>query len=600
MSKTDILVHTIYVETKKIVSFALIEFGKNYFKMIKKAFYVALASLFLLGCDFSADQPDEQVITARAGVRYGGEFRFMSKEKVSELFPLKTTDQYTQRVAGQIFEGLLKLHPATMEVIPALAESYTISEDARVFTFKLRQNVLFHDNECFPKNQGRLVTAHDFKYSLEFACSQHEFNEVAWLIKDKIKGAEDYYTGEANEVEGIKVISDYEIEIELKTPFISFDKTLTNTALGVFPSEAFDYYGNDIVTNPVGTGAFLLETLTEDSITLIRNPFYWRKDENGNPLPFLDKIKLTYSKNKADELLSFRSEKIDLVMDIPVEEVENVLGTLAEAQAGKNVKHLVDSKTSMSVQYYAFAHEHAIFSKKEVRKAFNIAINRDQVINEWLEGEGWAANNGFVPKMEGYDYQTVRGHEYNVEEAKKLLSKAGYPNGVGFPKLNLYVNANEGSGTHRLAMGVVESLNKNLGLEITIKLTSYEGREKAIKDGNAVFWRAGWIADYPDPENFLNLFYSGAIQDGKTTINPFKYRNQEFDDLFKAAMQETDREKRMELLAKCDQIIIDDAVVMPLVSDDFITMINLRVKNFVTNEMEHLDFSTIFIKEIKH
>jgi len=582
-----------------MVRFATLKFREKLFQMIKKAFYVALASLFILGCEFSAEQPQEQVITAKAGVRYGGEFRFMSKEKVSELFPLKTTDQYTERMVSQLFEGLLKLHPTTLEVVPALAASYKISDDAKTFNFKLRDNVHFHNDACFTNNEGRLVTAHDFKYSLEFACKKDELNGIEWLIKDKVLGGDEYYNGNSDEVKGIRVINDYELEIELKTPFVSFDKILTHSGLSVFPKEAFEYYGNEILTNPVGTGAFQLESLTSDSIVLKRNPYYWSKDEFGNPLPFLDKIHLSYSKNKTDELLSFRAEKIDLVLDIPVEEIENVLGSLAEAQAGKNVKHLVHSKSSMSVNYYAFAHEHEVFSNQKVRKAFNIAINRDEIINEWQEGEGWPANHGFVPKIKGYDYSTVNGHSFDLKLAKSLLAEAGYPNGNGFPKLNLYVNANEGSGTHRLAMGVVESLNKNLGVEISIKLTTFEEREKAVADGNAVFWRTGWIADYPDPENFLNLFYSGAIQEGKTTMNPFKYRNERFDELFKAAMQELDKEKRMKLLAQCDQIIIDDAVVMPISTDDFISMVNLRVKNFIPNEMEQLDFSTIFIKEIK-
>lgn len=567
--------------------------------MIKKVFFIALTTLLLSACDFNTDQPEEQVITAKAGVRYGGEFRFMSKEKVSKLFPLTTTTQYTGRIVSQLFEGLLKLDPATLEVKPSLAESYSISEDAKTFHFVLRKDVKFHNNECFTNNEGRSVTAHDFKYSLEFACKNDEMNKVSWLIKDKVNGGQEYYQGTAEEVAGIRVINDYELQIELKTPFVSFDKILTHTALSVFPKEAIEFYGKDIITNPVGTGAFQLETLSEDAITLKRNPYYWGKDEFGNPLPFLDKIHLSYSKDKTDELLSFRSEKIDLVLDIPVEEIENVLGTLAEAQAGKNVKHLVHSKSSMSVQYYAFQHESEVFSNKSVRKAFNLAIDRNQVIEEWMEGEGWPANNGFVPKIKGYDNSSVNGFGLNVEKAKALLAEAGYPNGAGFPKLELYINGNEGSGIHRLAMGVVESLNKNLGVELTIKLVSYDEREEAVKSGNAIFWRSGWIADYPDPENFLNLFYSGAIKEGETTINPFKYRNAKFDSIFEASMQETDQVKRMEMLAMCDQMIIDDAVVMPLATDDYLSMVNLRVKNFIPNEMEFIDFSTIFIKDIK-
>src|SRR5690606_15359084 len=137
---------------------------------------------------------------------------------------------------------------------------------------------------------------------------------------------------------------------------------------------------------------------------------------------------------------------------------------------------------------------------------------------------------------------------------------------------------------------VQKSLKENLNVNIEIELITIEEREKLVQSQDAIFWRTGWVADYPDPENFLNLFYSGNIDESNPTINPFKYNNPEFDALFEKAMGETNEEKRFELLAQCDQIIIDDAVVMPLMNDDFITMVNLKVRKFVTNEIEQLDF----------
>ena len=308
---------------------------------------------------------------------------------------------------------------------------------------------------------------------------------------------------------------------------------------------------------------------------------------------------MTYSKDKTDELLSFRAEKIDLVLDIPVEEVENVLGTLREAQAGENVKHKVDSKSSMSIGYYGFAHESEIFSKKEVRQAFNMSVDREAIIETWLEGEGWAAKDGFVPKMKGYPSSTIDGHKYSPEKAQALMASVGYPNGKGFPEVDLYVNGLEGSGTHKLAKAVAFSIKQNLNVIINVKLCSIGERDEALRNGEAIFWRTGWVADYPDPENFLNLFYGGNVNTDDVTVNPFKYTNPEFDKLFEKANAETDDKKRMEMLAQCDQMIIDDAVVMPLITDDFVTMVNLKVRKFTTNEMEQLDFSRIFIKEIK-
>ena len=140
-------------------------------------------------------------------------------------------------------------------------------------------------------------------------------------------------------------------------------------------------------------------------------------------------------------------------------------------------------------------------------------------------------------------------------------------------------------------------MKENLNIKINIKLCSLKEREKAIKNGNALIWKTGWVADYPDASNFLDLFYSGENSVYKS--NPFQYNNPTYNALLEASMREKDNDKRLALLVKCDQIIIDEAVVMPVFNDDFITMVNAKVRNFETNSMEILDFSTIFIKEPK-
>ena len=568
--------------------------------MTRKFIIILVAILpFFYGCETQPAKDTDGVIVAKGGVRYGGVFRFMSNEKVSSLFPLQTIDVYSNRVVSQIFEGLLKIDPESTELVPALAKSSEVNDNSTIFTFHLRNDVYFQDDACFEGGKGRKVTAHDFKYSLEFACSHNELNHISYLLKDKIKGARAYYDEEVKQVEGITVKDDSTLVIELDRPFSAFRKVMSHAGLSVFPKESYEKYGKEIGKHPVGTGAFILDQFTDDKISLSRNNNYWRKDEFGNPMPFLDSVVMTYSKNKTDELLSFRAQKIDLVLDIPVEEVPNILGTLQEAQDGKNVKHRVISKSSLNITYYGFAFQSDLFSKKKVRQAFNIAVNRREILDDWMKGEGLPTLNGFVPKMEGYPSASIKGYVFNKEKAKKLLAEAGYPNGNGFPSTTLYVNAQEGSGGHLLAQAVQQSLKENLGVNVKIQLLTFEEREQAIQDGKAIFWRSGWVADYPDPENFLNLFYGGNIGSNNSIMNPFKYNNPEYDAIFEKALIETDEEKRMELFAKCDQMIIDDAVVMPLKTNDFIAMVNLKVRRFVTNEVEQLDFSNIYIKEIK-
>lgn len=564
---------------------------------------IALASLVLLIA--SCSNPDEDLANKKAvgGARYGGEFRFMSPEKVASLLPLQAIDLYSQRITTQMYDQLLRLDPSGKNVIPSIAESYSVSKDGKTYTFKIRKGVFFHDDDCFG-GDGREMTADDVKFTFDMACSGLKINEVSWLLTERIQGAAAFNkatktTFKEGGVSGIKALDNHTLTITLNQPFAGFDKILAYSGFGIFPREAYDTYGEDLATHPVGSGPFILEENTGEKLTLKRNPNYWRKDEFGNQLPFLGRIVMTYATNKKSELLAFRKQEIDLVMEIPAEEVENVLGSLAEAQAGKTVKHKVDSKQSFSMTFIGFAHKHPIFQNLNVRKAFNLALDRKELVNNELMGEGYPILNGVIPNSEFFDASQVKGYTPDVAKAKSLLAEAGFADGKGFPAITLYVNGKKDSDRHRLAKGVSKQLKEKLNVTIIVKLVSIEERNKVVSNGTAAMWVSGWIADYPDGESFMSLFYGGNIQDNAKFINPFKYKSTTFDELYDAANREMDTDKRHDLLVKCDQTIIDDAVVMPIISDDFITMINSRIRNFETNSLENLDFSTIFIKELK-
>lgn len=564
---------------------------------------LAIVSAFALLISSCGTEATEQRV-AVGGKLYGGEFKFMSSEKVDNLFPISSVDIYSQRLNSQIYEPLLKLDVESMKVIPSIAESYKVSDDAKTFTFKIRKGVKFHADDCFD-GEGRELTVEDIKYTLEMACSGLKINKMSYLLVNRIQGAKEFYNKSkkslpASGVSGIKVIDNSTLEISLIESFIGFDKILTHTNLGIFPKEAYEMYGSDIKKHPVGTGPFMLESMDVTGVVLKRNAAYWRKDELGNQLPFLDKVVMTYAKDKKSELLAFRKKEVDLVLEIPVEEIENILGSLQDAQAGKNVKHKVESKSSMSMNYVAFANESAEFRNVDVRRAFNLAIDRNEIVNKYLLGEGWAADKGFVPTMDNFSNESVHGAQMNVAQAQALLAKAGYPGGKGFPALDFYVNAIEGSAPHKMCIGVAEQIKKNLGINLSIKLCTIDQREKAIATGKAKIWRSGWIADYPDAENFLSLFYGGNIHENSADVNAFKFRNKQYDALFEKSLKEFDEKKRNDLFAKCDQMIVDQAPVLPILTDDFMVMINARVRDFQTNSMENLDFSTIFIKEPRY
>jgi oligopeptide transport system substrate-binding protein len=566
--------------------------------MFRISFILLLTIAVLFGCK-SGEEKVEENLTGRGGIVYGGQFRFFSAEKVADLFPLTVNDVYAQRLTSQIFQGLLRINPEGTVAEPCLASSYEVSEDAKLFTFEIRKGVFFQDNECFSGAKGREVTAEDFKYCFELACSNKpKMNQSSWLLIDRIQGAKDYFEGKTKSVSGLRVKSKYEFEIELTEPFAGFDKVLTHSALVVFPKEAVDKYGDKIHENPVGTGPFVLKELNDQHVELERNPNYWEQDEFGNQLPYLASILIQFNGKKIDELMAFRNKEIDLVLEIPVDEIQNVLGTLIEAQEGKNVKHRVASVNSLNIEYIGFAHVNSVFSDKRVRQAFNLAIDRTTVVDRDLNGDVIAVENGFVPFMTGYPIKNVKGHVFDVTKANALLKEAGYPDGKGFPVVDFYVNAGETSPSYKMAQAVVKALRENLNITVNIKNVSYKEREDAIRSGKAAMWRGGWLADYPDPENFLSIFVSDAQAENISVINPFKYNSPAFDELFTRAKRETNAEERMKLYAQCDQLIIDDAVVMPLFNKDFITMVNLKAKKFETNQMERLDFTRVYIKEL--
>ncbi len=562
-----------------------------------KILLLLTVGFFMTSCGGS----EEEELVALGGKKYGGEFKFMSSEKIATLFPYSSDDHYSSRIVAQIYEPLLRLEPSTMEPIPGIAEDVKVSDDAKTYTFKIRKGVYFHEDDCFGSSPSEL-TANDVKFSLSLACSGLKENNVSYQLVNRIVGAQEFFKQSKNSlpksgVSGIKVIDGNTIQISLVKPFAGFEHVLTHPSLGMISQKAYETYGTDMATHPVGTGPFCLESMSDEKIVLKRNANYWRKDELGNQLPFLSKVIMTYTKDKRSELMAFRNSEIDLVLQIPVEEIEHILGTLTEAQEGKNVKHKIESEQSLSMRYISMAIESEEFSDVRVRKAFNLAIDRNAIIDNWLEGEGWPAN-GFVPAMKNYPNEEVKGHDFNPTKAKQLMAEAGYPDGKDFPALDLYINAVEGSLAHKICLAVSKQIKTALNVDLNVKLCDLNERKEAIASGKAKIWSAGWIADYPDPESFLTMFYGGnATNTGM--VNVFNFKDAEYDALYEEAISEIDDKKRNQLMVKCDQMIVDKAATIPLITGAHIVMVNARVRSFKANPMESLNLTEVFIKEPK-
>jgi peptide/nickel transport system substrate-binding protein len=554
---------------------------------------IALVTFLFNGCK---SEVDPTVITLINGGRtYGGEVKFMSPERIQGLFPPTATDKYSYSVLSQIFEQLLKIDPATLEVEACVAESYKVNTEGNIFEFAIRKGIFFHDDDCFG-GSGRELTPADVKYSLDYACSNQPFNNVGNILVNNIQGADDYFKKSKNTlpkggVSGIKVLDGNKVQITLNKPFVGFEKVLGQQNIVIFAKEAVETYKEKVSEHPIGTGPFVLHSKDADGIRLVRNNNYWKKDAFGNKLPYLAAIQISYMKDKKSEMLAFRNEDLDLLLEIPVEEIDNVLGTLEEAKEGKNLKHKLESSNSLSVEYIGFNHKSPVFRNVLVRRAFMFAINPTEVIDKKLLGEGNALTNGFVPEMEGMRSEIIPVLA-DPEKARSLLAQAGYPDGKGFPEIDILVNAIQGSKIDVLITGLVNQINNELNIKLTIKRCSYFEREKAIANGTAQIWRAGWIADYPDPQNFLGNFYGNGMKE-----NVFNFSNEKYNTNYEAALIEKNKSLRDNLLTKCGQQVVDEAFVLPTYNNNVLFLVNARVKGIVASPMEVIDFTEVYIKE---
>lgn len=576
--------------------------------IMKNLFFPLFASVLLFSC--GPDKQSDGGLRELPGGKFaGGVLRMNEVEDFRNLYPLDMTEIGSTHIGSQLYEGLVKLNQADLSILPAIAESWTKSDDATVWTFKIRKGVKFHNDECFDGGEGRELTAQDIKWSFDNICTATPHNQgYPVTFKGRVKGADEYYQSTLDKkpleggVSGVKALDDHTIEVTLAKPFAGFLNILATQYCFVFPKEALAKYGEDgMRAKTVGTGPFMLKTVKEgEAVIMERNPNYWAKDEHGNQLPYVDAVRFSFIKEKKQELLEFRKGNLDLIFRIPTENINDILGELDNAKENKPFELQVTP--AMNIFYYGLLHATKPFDDKRVCLAFNYAIDRQKIVDYTLKGEGIAAVHGIVPPAasfasKGYNFNDLKGYTYDPDKAKKLLAEAGYPEGKGFPQITLQINSGGGDRNVLTAQVVQSMLKENLGIDVGIETLPGTQHWDKLESGHSLFWRAGWIADYPDPETFLTLLYSGHIPanlNDRSFVNTTRFRNARYDSLFQAALREIDDAKRASLYMQADQIAIDEGAIMPIFYDESYRLIQKNVKNFPINAMEYRDATSVY------
>lgn len=540
----------------------------------------------------------------KGGIKYGGVFRYNETEFLKSLYPHGITEVVGHRITNQVYEGLVQFNTKDLTVDPLLAESWTVDSSATVYTFKLHKGVMFHDDACFKGGKGREMKAQDFEYCLNLLCTPDVKNSGFSFFRDIVKGASAHYDGiksgntSLGNVEGVKAIDDYTLQITLEKPFADFLERLALPFMAVFPKEAVEHYKGDILYHAVGTGPFLIKALKQDEAVILgRNEKYWGIDEHGNQLPYMDGIKVSFIKEDKTDMLEFRKGNFEMKYRLPFDMIDEILDANKQPK-GEYAKFQFQNIPEFATQFYGFQMKDEVFKDKNVRLAFNHAIDRAKIVDFTAKGEGIPAFNGFVPLgMPGYDNSKVKGFDFNVAKAKEYLAKAGFPNGKGFKKVTLEINSG-GGRNEKIAEAVQKMLMENLNIEIEISQVVWAQHTNNVETGKTNFWRFGWVADYPDPNNFLQLFYGKNIpqtMEEASYANPTRYQNKEYDVLFEKAIATTDAKERNELYVKLDQMLVDDAPFLPIYYSVNRRLVQPYVRNFNNNGMEYRNLRAVWL-----
>lgn len=494
-------------------------------------------------------------------------FRYNEHSNVATLDPAFARNPQIIWPTNQLYNGLLQLDDS-LNIKPDIAKSWQINDSTSTYTFTLRDDVYFHKNKVFGSDSTRRVVAQDFVYSFDRLRSESLASPGSWVLQNV-----DHYKAE----------NDSTLVIKLKSPFPAFLGLLSMRYCSVVPKEAVESYGNTFRRNPVGTGPFQFK-LWEENVKLVlrKNPLYFETDENGTQLPYLESVAITFLPDKQSEFLQFAQQKIDMVSGLDNSYKDEIITTTGSLQPKYSEDFKLLTTPYLNTEYLGFflGTETSEINSKILRQAVNYGFDREKMVKYLRNGMGFPAVNGFIPKgLAGFE--DIEGYTYNPERARQLIEQYKSETGDTSPQITI--------GTNSQYLDICEYIQRELeklGLEVVIDVVPPSTLRQMKSSGELDIFRASWVADYPDAENYLSLFYSPNFTPNGP--NYTHYKNEIFDSLYVKAQTISNIEDRKILYTKMDSIVIADAPIVPLYYDMAIRFVNKKVTGLGINPQNFL------------
>ena len=499
-------------------------------------------------------------------------FRYNEHKNISSLDPAFSKDLADIWGTHQLFNGLVQMDDQ-LNVKPSIAKSWTVTDSAKTYTFTLKNKVLFHKHSLFGKDSTRQVSASDFVYSFNRLRDKSIASPGSWVLSK----VDDFYAQ-----------NDSTFVIKLKQAFPAFLGLLTMKYCSVVPKEIVEFYGSDFRSHPIGTGAFQFKKWEENiKLVLRRNPYYFEKDKTGTQLPYIEAVSVTFLPDKQSEFLQFAQGNIDFVSGLDGSYKDEILTSRGELKPKYSKVVNMIRGPYLNTEYLAFFMENNVSELQSIRlrKAINMGFDRDKMITYLRNGIGLPANGGFIPKgLPGHN-PTI-GYDYNPEQAKLLVDQFSLETGIKNPKITLSTTSNYLSFCEYIQREI-----QKIGIDITVDVIPASSLKDLKANGQLDFFRASWIADYPDAENYLSLYYSKNF--APNGPNYTHYKSSIFDELYEASYLETNTDIRARLYTKMDSLVMQAAPIVPLFYDEVIRFTRKEVIGLGINATNLLELKSV-------
>lgn len=504
-------------------------------------------------------------------------FHYNQLNPISSLDPAFARSQANMWAVQHLYETLLEVDDS-LQLKPCLAKSWGISADGLTYTFELRHDVYFHDNPCFTNSKGRKMTAKDVVYSFGRLLDSVVNSPGSWVFKGRVR-----------EREPFEAVNDSTFVLHLAKPFRPMLGILTMQYCSVVPHEAVAFYGKAFRKNPVGCGAFRFKKWLENQgLFLVKNENYFLFDEQGVRLPYLDGVRTSFMTDRKTAYLEMMRGRLDYMSGIESSVAGELLTQEGELHPKQMDKLVLIKSPYLNSEYLGINMEIKSMNNplniKQVRQALNYGFDRVAMLRTLRNAMGKPATAGFVPRgLPSFD-SLLRGYSYDLERARRLLAEAGYPNGANLPPIKLTCNKDYLDLCTFMARQWEE-----LGLRVQVDVMESATMREMMTKGTAAFFRASWIADYPDAESFFTVFYSK----NPAPPNYTRFKNVDFDRYYEQALAEIDDQKRYTLYRAMEKILIEESPVIFLFYDESSRFARKNIKNMSYNSMNLLPLKKV-------